>query len=768
MTEAHRLNMVGGHFIWLWIDTSTSTGYFHQANVPQQPIVKHQSKPQQPLRESHNRSRSSSSINNNNHNINHKSSMNAGNSAENRKSSSKANNVTTASTAQKYDGHFDDAKGHNKSQSRVANKKGSTVDGGNGNRASGEDQSKKSSADFSEGFDPFLVLQRQDEHLKQTFGLTQHYQDRTMQRDNKQTPANRLILGLRDEDGATETTDDQTTVRSKKTRRSPAQENFHEFYYDEDEIDADSDANEKRRDSNISAGHNFLSNQMNASTTKSISSKYRNFSDDNLDDFIDNNDFNEYHNNNNNNNNNMKWNFKRTSTANGINSSSYVNFYQFKDFPVGLLALRPIRMNVDRHFIRAACRVFAATWKKINGSNTVVKLTPPPPQQQQQKPTLSTQLPQSRKKNRNAQTTTTTTVLYNAKKSGNEMQNRKIRRRRNIYTVDNLLMKAMEKRAMTLASATAARANRAEAIAHSGISDDVKQIEQIEHQTVPPATMQVNSSLFLEEFSDKDTNRAIGSDQPRTDDIEQSLTFNRSFTSDLPINNNTNNTYYFNNSISLTELNVSFNRNFSGLLKQNSKFKSNIHSLNGLEQPDAVSTMPNGGHKLVTSLISASTSASSSPLMLLPNVTNNQSATQFNHNDRQIELMAKQASQSVVGNFFDIRSQDIRFPFNKRQNAWWSSKKEAPPSATQLKRPQYDVNNTTTTTTNRNSNSRSGSSSSSSNSADNSKRTNQLANVQHSGVHDSNQIKCETPSYFGGCYGTANATDIKNAEYFAR
>lgn len=56
---------------------------------------------------------------------------------------------------------------------------------------------------------------------------------------------------------------------------------------------------------------------------------------------------------------------KRT-TPNMVNvSDSHVLFHHFKDFPIGLLALRPIRMNVDRHFIRSAVRFFASNWARL-------------------------------------------------------------------------------------------------------------------------------------------------------------------------------------------------------------------------------------------------------------------------------------------------------------------------------------------------------------------------------------------------------------------
>lgn len=48
-----------------------------------------------------------------------------------------------------------------------------------------------------------------------------------------------------------------------------------------------------------------------------------------------------------------------------FNISSHVFFHHFKDFPVGLLALRHIKMNVDRVFVRSAIRLFASTWSRV-------------------------------------------------------------------------------------------------------------------------------------------------------------------------------------------------------------------------------------------------------------------------------------------------------------------------------------------------------------------------------------------------------------------
>lgn len=792
MTEAHRLNMVGGHFIWLWIDTSSSTGYFHQATAPVR--QRSASKPHQPVR--------SKSINSETRST---TSRSAFESNENRTSwtttnlKSAPNYVHESSNVKKPSSATTIDSSESKSTSTSKNTSNKVRTNSNLSR---EDQSsvQKINVDFSQGFDPFHVLQRQDEQLKQTFGTPQHYQERNAPRDSKQTPKNnnRLILGLRG-DGTAETEEQigsngssssssggSTTPRSKKTRRnsSKTRQNVDNVFNDElnnggdinfsgenvdiDNVDDDDDVDVDDDDNGTPI---FLSNKRNSSKN-SISSKYRNFSDDNLDDFIDNNNFNENH--------NLKLNFKRTSTATGGNSTSspsFVNFHQFKDFPVGLLALRPIKMNVDRYFIRAAVRLFAATWEKINSSKSIVNTISP-----QQRPTKSsssssssTQIPQNLRRmqqNRNAQATT---IQYNAKKFDNEMQSRKMRRKRNINTINQLLMVTMHKRSIdsltTAAAATATAATVAShsvEIKHEHIKSDADENKNeintmVVHQTVPVA-MQVNSSLFLNEFnshSDKNSNSVIETSNRRNrrlgdqmnnnkiHNIEQLLKLNSSFTSDLSNNKNTNNTYYFNNSVSLTNVNVSFNRNFSGLWKQNSKNKSNIHSLNSTRQQQQQQQIPTApASTAVTSVtVVHDKQAPLQPTNTL-NVTNSSATILLpsmakNHNDPSIESMAKQASQSIVENFFGTHSEDMRQPPNKRQNTRGSVKKEQSQSFTQTqhKRPQHDANN---------------------------KNANQLTNGPYATDQDSNQIKCETPTYYGGCYGTSTKQDVKNAEYFSR
>lgn len=52
-----------------------------------------------------------------------------------------------------------------------------------------------------------------------------------------------------------------------------------------------------------------------------------------------------------------------------FNISSHVFFHHFKDFPVGLLALRHIKMNVDRVFVRSAIRLFASAWSRAEADD---------------------------------------------------------------------------------------------------------------------------------------------------------------------------------------------------------------------------------------------------------------------------------------------------------------------------------------------------------------------------------------------------------------
>lgn len=65
---------------------------------------------------------------------------------------------------------------------------------------------------------------------------------------------------------------------------------------------------------------------------------------------------------------------KRADNVASFNISSHVFFHHFKDFPVGLLALRHIKMNTDRIFVRSAVRLFATTWGRVEADEELAAM----------------------------------------------------------------------------------------------------------------------------------------------------------------------------------------------------------------------------------------------------------------------------------------------------------------------------------------------------------------------------------------------------------
>lgn len=63
---------------------------------------------------------------------------------------------------------------------------------------------------------------------------------------------------------------------------------------------------------------------------------------------------------------------RRTSTSSANSHkkmfSSHVLFHQFKDFPVGLLALKPIKITTDYNFVKSTIRLFVSTWADVRGN----------------------------------------------------------------------------------------------------------------------------------------------------------------------------------------------------------------------------------------------------------------------------------------------------------------------------------------------------------------------------------------------------------------
>lgn len=350
-----------------------------------------------------------------------------------------------------------------------------------------KDKVEKEDLNFSEGFDPFRLKQRQYDKTRRQ----ERFGQGNLMRE-KPLPPNGLILGLHGSAGEQQNLGGDS--HAKKSRRN----------INGDDYDGDGD---------FSREHFFVSNQTSTNSVSSRNSsndeKKRNFSEPDVsspDYSIDNNndEFNA---------NPFKL-TKRTSvpsaasnsTSNDYSSSpsspSFVLYHNFKDFPIGLLALRPQRMNVDRHFIRATVRVFAATWARIDAESK---------QQKYQGTVINAAAA------RNIGATS-----RNAKNTRRQYE-RKMRRRRNIGTVNELLVAA---------TAAAGSTNRPDATqrSHSLISTQVNSSQQqhlntnIEHNNnlIRNNSSDLNANANIKKLNDRDDGNS--SNQNSSGLTKQSLT----------------------------------------------------------------------------------------------------------------------------------------------------------------------------------------------------------------------------------------------------
>lgn len=400
MSEAQRLNMVGGHFIWLWADTTSSTEFFDAQHASEADV--NNFGPTMLVNDTvplaskmNNRDVKSETV----YTHSTRATLGPTHSVANR---TRVVNETRAA----YPIDADAAR------REELNRRNTTALAG---RTNITDDLEEVNPNFSEGFDPFRLKQRQYDKTRR--------QERFGQRipvKEKPMPATGLILGLHGNAGQQQNLggDSQT----KKNRRN---------INGDDEYGDDDGGRE-----NI-----FVSNQTNANSVISRNSssdgKNRNFSEiddvNSLDYSIDNNNnFNE---------NPFKLR-KRTSVAanhttntntSSSSSSSFVLYHHFKDFPIGLLAMRPVRMNIDRHFIRATVRVFAATWAKIDAES----------KRQKYQGTVI-----------NAAAARNVGSASRNLKIDRQQYERKMRRKRNIGTANDLLVAAVTAKQIAHASPT--------------------------------------------------------------------------------------------------------------------------------------------------------------------------------------------------------------------------------------------------------------------------------------------------------------------------
>lgn len=437
MSEAQRLKMVGGHFIWLWIDTGSSSTLFTQMDGRRQQIIEPTTiKHGFPHRNDNNDAREK-----------HKNGAIAIDRG-NEKLEADSNRIT----ALKIGGLIDASNRQTKYDSKAH------FDKTNATPITTEPSSKNSNGDFSQGFDPFRELQR-------PFAAHKQFKQQNISRDRM--PLNRLVLGLRDEDGIVEGDAEIIQNNSRIGRNVNAHDwsnstgvegidgsDHDALYTDVDEV------GEGLEDSSYGGEETVLllnrsGGVANKSSNNSITAKigragdivdamnwtkYNSFSDANLLDFLlakENKDG------------LRKVDFKRKTIDSSADNEAADD--KFKDFPVGLLALRPIRMNIDRHFIRATIRVFASTWHKI-GTNTDYTVTDADRQTQTDHNDFTAKQyishrAQQEQRMRNVQIATS---LYNTKIIENEMHNRRMRRKRNISNADQMFRLVMEQSALPL------------------------------------------------------------------------------------------------------------------------------------------------------------------------------------------------------------------------------------------------------------------------------------------------------------------------------
>lgn len=106
-------------------------------------------------------------------------------------------------------------------------------------------------------------------------------------------------------------------------------------------------------------------------------------------------------------------------------TTSHVLFQHFTDFPVGLLALRPVRMGTDRSFIRSTVRLFANTWANVDSAAK---------QRQYQDNVINRHPPRNRT---DAKSSSSSSSSWS--RANEQRRNRNLKRKRTISTVDQLL-----------------------------------------------------------------------------------------------------------------------------------------------------------------------------------------------------------------------------------------------------------------------------------------------------------------------------------------
>lgn len=644
MSEAQRLNMVGGHFIWLWVDTSRSSGSF--AQIRRRQLLAPISKPKLEYNAQANVFK-----------IKSIPSSNYMDEVTNLYQNGNENKHTTSnlmSIAQRY----------NVSAS-TPNK---TIDKQKTTANFSEVSTRSSNSEFSHGFDPFRALQRPFIPPKQ---FQQHNATR------ERVPMNPLVLGLRVEGNMNADVQFQNKTRNRRDK-SPSMANanniplhgsqlrqsivsarfnatsivnrysdtqttakpplilgmndsYHEYDVDDTEYSSSEidQSNEKPSNKAIemqTGTHNNHSNEKSNTFSIGISA-YRNLSED-IFDYLNADDH-------------YKSNSKRTSAIgnNAPNSSTFVSYYQYEDFPIGLLALRPIQMNVDRHFIRSAIRLFTSTWYKIKTDANETSIDTSHQMNNfnndyAAKPFLSHHAQQELR----MRTVQIAASMYNTKIMESDTHSRRMRRKRNIFISDRFIQLSVEH-----------------------YINDKSNLSS--NQWNLSSTVNIDNGAVLLNTSRSSVGDSVdnnGSKLPinlieGADDVVHSAKELASFHATSPIK-----------------------QDYSGM------------SVGG--ETDNYQNTSDSPHMNITNDRNKQTIISNTTVNLIApdNTYKQNSFTQVetstpDDTDMHLKLlMARQASRTTVANFSP--SNKMRSQMIKRQNTWWSTKEQTLASDTQLKR----------------------------------------------------------------------------------
>lgn len=282
MAEAQNLNMVGGHFIWIWADTSSTTEFFDAyTNGPSMPLVddpfEKQKQPQEPP-------------------------------------------IHPAPNQRKPPLVVDAPKAAKPAEQ--------------GSTRFHLDDFLDRKMDF-EDLNPNREANKQRARQRNRNKSKENQQSRDGSRGRNPAPPDRYIIGLNSE--AVSDQSDEFGALNKRNQdavEKPSSEESAEHFFISN-LNTD-DLVQFAIDSTLPAAANVAEDDTDAESEAKAKRKIS------MQDF-------------------------RATPARKANytANHHVLFHHFKDFPVGFLALRPIRMMVDRHFIRAAVRLLASTWAKV-------------------------------------------------------------------------------------------------------------------------------------------------------------------------------------------------------------------------------------------------------------------------------------------------------------------------------------------------------------------------------------------------------------------